>query len=230
MKYALIGTGKTGGAVLSRLPKNDIVAICDINNPPTHENLSKADVIIVYVPGNVMSEVLPLLLEVKKPTVIGTTGFGWPKDLDAQLKAANVPWIIASNFSIGLNVMHYFARQIQDTFNKILPGKMQLGMFEKHHTSKLDAPSGTSIYLAKSLKFPIEEISVAREGDAKGTHTIYFNLPYDGISITHEAVDRAAFAEGTLIACDRVRDLAPGLHSFEELTTSMIRESIGNGQ
>ncbi|MDD3288895.1 MAG: dihydrodipicolinate reductase C-terminal domain-containing protein [Alphaproteobacteria bacterium] len=226
MKYAIIGTGKTGGKVLDMLPKKDVVIACDINTEPTLENTKDADVVIVFVPGNAMAGLFPLLLKMKKPMVIGTTGYTWPEDLDKTLKATGTPWIVSSNYSIGLNVMNYFARQIKTALNNLLPEKVSLGIFEKHHTSKLDSPSGTALFLARSMGFPAKDIEAVREGDAKGTHTIFFHLPYDEISITHEAHDRNAFAEGVIMACDKVGKLPAGLHSFESLANQLIENSM----
>ena len=107
---------------------------------------------------------------------------------------------------------------------KLKPSQVTLGMAEKHHVHKLDAPSGTALYLAQSLGFPANDIAVTREGDAKGTHTISFTLPHDQLSITHEAHDRAAFAEGVLLASQQIRALPAGLHFFETLMDDRIKD------
>ena len=226
MKYAVIGTGKTGQAVLDMLPKQDVVAVCNSRNPVTLEILHKCDTGIVFVAGKSFGDILPLLLESKIPLVIGTTGYAWPENLDAELRAANTPWIIGQSFSLGLNVMRYFAEQIQQSLDALVPQQIQMGMSETHHIHKLDAPSGTALYLAKALHFPREKIDSIREGDVKGTHTISFNLQNDRILLTHEAIDRAAFAEGVIQSCEYIKNLSAGLHFCEQLMDVRIRKAV----
>ena len=226
MKYAVIGTGKTGQAVLDLLPAEDVIAVCNSRNPATLEKLKGADVGVVFVPGPAMDGLMPLLFESQIPWIIGTTGYPWPQDLDAKLKAAGVAWVLGQNYSFGLNVMRYFSERIQKTLEAVKPGVARLGMVEKHHIHKLDAPSGTGIYIANALSFPPEKIESIREGDAKGTHTVTFDLPYDRVSITHEASDRKAFGEGVVLACGQAPALAPGLHHFEKLTDILIETKL----
>jgi len=63
MKTAVIGTGKTGGAVADLLGENAIRF--DKDNPPKVKALKEADIAIVFVPGSAASEILELLLEAK---------------------------------------------------------------------------------------------------------------------------------------------------------------------
>ena len=226
MKYAVIGTGKTGQAVLDALPPADVVAVCNSRNPVTAEKLKHADVGIVFVPGKGMPDMLPLLLESRKPMVVGTTGYDWPVDLDKQLKALNVSWVIGQNFSLGLNVMRYYAQRIKQTLNALRPDKLQLRLTEAHHIHKLDAPSGTALYIGQALDFPPKEIVSIREGDVKGTHSVFFDWPQDRITLTHEALDRGAFAEGVVQACAQTPALAAGLHNFENLADTLIENSL----
>jgi 4-hydroxy-tetrahydrodipicolinate reductase len=225
MKYAVIGTGKTGNAVLKLLPEKDIVAVCNTRNPVTLDKLRGVDVGVVFVPGVALDQVLPVLLASKMPMVVGTTGYPWPEDFDQTLKNLNVPWIIGQNFSLGLNVMRYYARRIMQSLEALKPGQMKLGITEKHHIHKLDAPSGTALYIAQSLGFPPNDIASIREGDAKGTHSVSFDWPHDRITLSHEALDRIAFAEGVLLACGHISRLTPGLHCFEKLADDRIEES-----
>jgi len=222
MKYAVMGSGKTGQAVIDMLPKEDIIAICNTKNPVTKEKLVGADVGIVFIPGKAMDELMPIMMEIDMPLVIGTTGYDWPQDLDAHLKSKGKTWVLGQNFSIGLNVMRYYSERLKRSLEALIPEKVNTGIVEIHHVHKLDAPSGTSIYIAESLNFPKADIKSLREGDAKGTHTVSFTLPYDSVSITHEAQSRAAFAEGVVMACARICELPSGLHRFEKLADSLI--------
>ena len=72
MKIALLGKGKTGSKILEL---NSEVTAFDRSNIPTFEKLINFDVIISFLPGEVFSELIPVLLETKKPVVTGSTGF-----------------------------------------------------------------------------------------------------------------------------------------------------------
>jgi len=61
-----------------------------------------------------------------------------------------------------------------------------------------------------------------REGDAKGTHSVSFDWPHDRLILTNETLDRAAYAEGVILACSYALRLPPGLHYFENLADGII--------
>lgn len=226
MKYAVIGTGKTGHTIIDLLPKTDIVAVCNSKNPATKEKVKGADVGIVFVPGNVMGGMLPVLLDLGIPLVIGTTGFEWPKTLDQQLKAKNTAWILGRNFSISLNVMRYYAERIKKSLLSLNPKETKLSISETHHIHKIDAPSGTAIYIANALGVPQEQIESIREGDAKGLHTVTFDWPGDRILLTHEALDRKPFGEGAILAATHIKNMRSGLHDFEKLADTLIENGL----
>lgn len=225
MKYAVIGTGKTGGVVLESLPAEDVVAVFNEESPVTEPKLKKADVGIVFVPGNSMHYLMPLLLDSGVPMIVGSTGYEWPTDLDAQLKQRNTAWIIGMNFSIGLNVMRHFAERIKKAMNALRPGDLQMGLTETHHIHKVDAPSGTAIYLAKTLDFPKKDIKAIREGEVIGIHTVNYDWPNDRVLLTHEAFNRTIYAEGVKLSCERIKGLPPGLHTFEGLADTIIQKA-----
>src|SRR5438270_2304170 len=104
MKIALLGTGRTGGKVIESLDDQDVIGF-DESNPPTLEALKQNDVAIVFLPGPVFVKYIDLLIESGLPVANGSTGFEWPEDVDARLKAKQTAWITASNFSLGMNLV-----------------------------------------------------------------------------------------------------------------------------
>ncbi|GAG61647.1 unnamed protein product, partial [marine sediment metagenome] len=105
MKIAVIGIGKTGSEVIKLLPKSQLSGAYDIDNPPTVAALKKADVAIVFVPGNAVAEILPIVMQAGILAVWGSTGFAWPKDLNEQLQKQQTKWIIAANFSLSMHLI-----------------------------------------------------------------------------------------------------------------------------
>lgn len=223
MKVAVIGSGKTGGHVFNLVSKTDVVGPFGRSNPPSPEKLAAADVGIIFVPGDAFLEMIPALLESKKPMVIGATGMEWPAGLDAELKKRGLAWVHATNFSLGVQLF----RQLLKTVNKLqksLPS-FTAELMDIHHTKKLDAPSGTAKSLAKWSDFPVH-IEAKREGDVVGFHEMTLAFPQETIKISHNAHDRALFAQGALDVAKLwiKKPLGDGLHPLENLMDHLEKQ------
>src|SRR4051812_25878017 len=120
MKIALLGKGKTGSKVLEISPYP--VTVFDTQNPPSFEKLQGHDVIISFLPGDAFGSLLPLLVETRIPVITGSTGFKWPQHFDETLKAKNLSWIYASNFSLGVAVMKQMLMKLSQA-QDLFPGK-----------------------------------------------------------------------------------------------------------
>lgn len=219
MKLALIGKGKTGGKVLDIIPDDIQVEVFDRTNHPTYEKLVKCDVILSFLPGEAFAELIPTLLETKKPVVTGSTGFKWPENFSETLRAKNVTWIYATNFSLGVVVL----KQLIERLNMVshLFSEKSLFIHEVHHTKKLDAPSGTALSMKEWLQ-GVCEITSAREGDVVGLHTLTLETPSEIIRLEHEAKNRTLFAEGALWATKMINKVEPGLHSFQKVVENHL--------
>lgn len=212
MKIALFGNGKTGSFVAGS--GAEIIGPFTRARQATIEELRSADVAVLFVPGQALDSLLPLLLEAKIPVVSGATGRPLTESEQELIAARGIPWIQASNFSLGMNLAFELARRIQ-AFTPARE-KGSLGITEVHHTKKLDSPSGTALSLQQALgrKVPIESI---REGDVVGVHELQLRLPGEILSVAHQATDRRVFAEGALWAARLAPGLRPGVHRFEDL-------------
>jgi 4-hydroxy-tetrahydrodipicolinate reductase len=224
MKIAVIGKGKTGGHLLPLIPSADCIGPFGKSNPPSPENLAAADVGVVFVPGEAFLEMIPALMASGKPMVIGATGMEWPKELDAELKKRDLAWVHATNFSLGVQLF----RQMIKTTNRMrasLPS-FQATLLDIHHTRKLDAPSGTAKSLAAWCDFPVD-ISARREGDVVGFHELTLTFPQETVKISHDAHDRALFAQGALdIAKLWInKPLGDGLHPLENLMDHLEKKA-----
>lgn len=219
MKLALIGKGKTGGKVLDLIAGEIEVTIFDRTNRPTYEKLLSCDVILSFLPGDAFLELIPVLLETKKPVVTGSTGFQWPENFSRTLQEKNLTWIFATNFSIGVVVL----KQLIERLNKVshLFSEKSLSIHEVHHTKKLDAPSGTALSMKEWLKGDCV-VTSAREGDVVGLHTLTLETPSEIIRLEHEAKNRTLFAEGALWATKMIKNTEPGLHSFQKVVENHL--------
>jgi len=215
MKIALLGKGKTGGKVLELLVSGNIPhTIFDSKNQPTLENLKGHDVVISFLSGEVFKEYMPLLLNSTLPVVTGSTGMEWPSDFDQKLKDKNAKWIYATNFSLGMNIVHQMILIMKEA-DSIIKGA-HFSMNEIHHTKKLDAPSGTALSWKKWLGHEVD-ITSERIGDVIGIHELRLSTPTEEITLKHTALDRKIFAEGAMFAAEKIKTLNPGLHQFQDV-------------
>ena len=220
MKIALLGKGKTGGKVLELLVSSNIPhTVFDSSHHPTLKSLAGHDVIISFLSGEVFSTYLPLLLDSKIPVVTGSTGMEWPHDFDKKCIQAHTKWIYATNFSLGMNIVHQMILILKGA-DKILKD-FKFSMNEIHHTKKLDAPSGTALSWKNWLAHEVP-ITSERIGDVVGIHELKLTTSTEEITLKHEAIDRKIFAEGALYAATIISTLPPGLHLFQNVVQKKL--------
>jgi 4-hydroxy-tetrahydrodipicolinate reductase len=220
MKIALLGKGKTGGKVLELMQAGKIPhVVFDSKNIPTIDRLKECDIVISFLSGEVFSEYIPLLLETKLPVVTGSTGMSWPLDFDQKLKNQNTTWIYATNFSLGMNIVHQMILILKEA-DKIL-SDFSFSMHEVHHTKKLDAPSGTALSWKNWLDQDCK-ITSERTGDVVGIHELKLKTATEEITLKHDALDRKIFAEGALFAAKKIKTLPAGLHLFQDVVQAEL--------
>jgi 4-hydroxy-tetrahydrodipicolinate reductase len=160
--------------------------------------------------------------------VVGTTGLT-PADLDELRKLADVSeanCVVAPNFALGAALLMRFAAEAARYLDAA-------EVIELHHDGKADAPSGTAIATARAISAARSgawsapestgEFAGARGADVEGVRVhavrlpgllahqeVLFGGPGQVLSIRHDAMDRAAFMPGVLIAIRAVAD-RPGL-------------------
>lgn len=229
MKIALLGKGKTGGKVQElMLEKNIPHTIFDSTNIPTIAGLRGHDVIISFLPGEAFKSYISLLLETKIPVVCGSTGMTWPQNFDKDLKASSVKWIYATNFSLGMNLVHQMILIMKEA-SKIFD-EYKFSLHEIHHTRKLDSPSGTALSWKEWAGYDVE-ITSERIGDVIGIHELTLTTPDEEITLKHNALDRKIFARGALYAADKIlkdNTLAPGLHLFQDIVQNELTKKQGS--
>lgn len=224
MKISVIGTGKTGSKVVEMLGENLAYAF-DENNPPTLEKLKDSDVVIIFIPGDAVAEILEVVLESGVPAAWGSTGFDWPDNLDEKVKTARTRWLLANNFSLGMNIIRHAIKKISEG-SKILDNP-KFKIHELHHIHKKDAPSGTALSWKEWLNKEVK-VTSAREGDINGIHELTVTTAREEITLKHDALDRSIFAEGAIWAAEQLvknQQLSNGVHTFGELFDLVTNEN-----
>ena len=223
MKIALHGYGKMGHAVerVAKEAGHDVVAIFDVRQ--SADSVHGADVMIDFSHANGVDHAVDLCCDHGIALVIGTTG--WHDRLDAvrrRIEEAAIGAVYASNFSPGANVMFALARRAGELFARF--PQYAAGMEERHHSQKKDAPSGTALAIATSVREGSDgklepPIVASRVGTEFGLHTLFFDSPDDLVEISHRARSRDGFARGAVLAAELVRG-RKGLIRFDELVMS----------
>ncbi len=222
MKISVIGTGKTGGKVVEMLG-DKLGEAFDETNPPTTEKLRASDAVIVFVPGDAVEQILPVVLRSGVPAAWGSTGYEWPDDLNEQVRQAETRWVLANNFSLGMNIIRK-AIQVLSKGSEILKGP-EFEIHEVHHVHKKDAPSGTALSWKEWLNKEVK-VTSSREGDVKGIHELRVRTGNELIELRHEALDRALFAEGAIWAAEQLVTndrLEQGVHTFGALFDELMK-------
>jgi 4-hydroxy-tetrahydrodipicolinate reductase len=221
VRVSLIGAaGRMGKTVLDLAaadPKIDIVAQCDLGDP-IEAAMKNCDVVIDFSHADAIDEICRAASQHRKSLVIGTTGHSQEQRRTIEKTAESLPVVLASNFSVGVNVLFWLTRKAAE----LLGQDFSPEIIETHHKMKKDAPSGTAKTLAEVLKaaqknenqIPIQSI---REGEVVGEHTVIFSGPSERLEVTHRAANREIFARGALRATKWIMGRPAGLYSMQDV-------------
>lgn len=226
MKIALVGYGKMGRMIERSATErgHTVVARFNTNNNLngqglTAESLAGIDAAIEFSTPEIALQNIRRLVELRVPTVVGTTG--WYEQFDevkqlVQLNNAALVW--GANFSIGVNLFFKIVRDAAALFARY--GEYDPFLIESHHKFKKDAPSGTALMLARLMRESYGErtpdaVSL-RAGHIPGTHQAGFDSEADTITLTHTARNRVGFAAGAVLAAELMHN-KQGIYEFSEL-------------
>jgi 4-hydroxy-tetrahydrodipicolinate reductase len=170
------------------------------------------------------------------PILIGVTGFDAASRESLLQAAGSIPVLIAPNTSVGVGVV---AQLVSMAASRLGPA-YDVEIFEAHHHSKRDAPSGTALALgeavARARAVLLNEVatfnragqnaprtpgsigfSSLRAGDIVGEHTVTFAAAGERVEITHRATDRITFARGALRAAEWLAGQPAGLYDMQNV-------------
>lgn len=254
MKVVLAGvTGRMGQAILRQLDDDVAFVLAAAVERPGHlacgsrvgqrvqvvvaddvqTAVRQGEVIVDFSHPALTMALIAEAQSVRRPMVIGTTGFT-PEDYEEIQRAArDIPVVLSPNMSVGVNVL----LQLIDTATRALGDAYDAEILEIHHRHKQDAPSGTAIRMGEAiadarataleqvcrlsrsgitLSRRVGEIGIQslRAGDVVGEHTVTFAGPGERIELTHRAHSRDNFARGALLAARWVVEQKPGLYDM----------------
>ena len=208
MNLLILGCGKTGSLVaeVARERRHHVRTLDVDENADacalTSAFLAPFDVAIDFTAPSAVVANAEACIRARKNIVVGTTGwYDQLPRLRELVLSANTGFLYGSNFSIGVNLFF----EIAATAGAALKYDYSGQIFERHHVTKKDAPSGTAVTLQKIVHESggqdVEIVSF-REGDAVGMHEITFDSPNDRIYLCHDAKSRRGFADGAVRAAE----------------------------
>jgi 4-hydroxy-tetrahydrodipicolinate reductase len=226
MKLAIVGYGKMGRMIerVAETRGHEVVARFDIDNNPggsglNADSLKDVQAAIEFSTPETVLENIKRLAALRIPTVVGTTG--WSSRLDevrALVTQSESALVYGANFSIGVNLFYRLVREASALFSQYR--SYDPFLIEAHHKFKQDAPSGTALVIARLMQESYGEktpdaVSL-RAGHIPGTHEIGFDSEADTITLQHTARSRAGFAEGAVLAAEKIAG-RKGVYEFPEL-------------
>lgn len=240
IRVAVSGAGgKLAGPIISGIADAGDLQLAALYNPNrAGEEMSgvtvtdvasdvDADVVVETAHPDVVFDNLEAWRISGAAVVVGTSGFTPDRlDLLRSVWGADTPCLVVPNFSIGAVLMMRFARDAASHFEAV-------EIVERHHATKPDAPSGTSLATAMgvgeagggSVEGSEELVPGARGAAVAGVRVHALRLPGliaqqevalsnpgEVLSIEHLSTSYESFASGALLAVRRVGDLPGGVH------------------
>jgi len=207
--------GKTIRELAENDPDVQIAMQCDLGDS-IERAMKDCEVAIDFSQADSIDEICSAASQYRISLVIGTTGHSQQQRKSIEETAQSVPIVLASNFSVGVNVLFWLTQKAAE----LLGSDFNPEIVETHHKMKKDAPSGTAKTLAEILKamrnseIPVQSI---REGNVVGEHTVMFVGPGESLELSHRAANRGIFALGALRAAKWIVDKPPRLYSMQDV-------------
>lgn len=222
LKIAVAGShGRMGSRIIALAEKEkeiDVVSKFDIGCQAEPE-ITKCDILIEFTTPQATVRHVRIAEKLKKGVVIGTTGLSKEENESIRKASVNIPILMSSNMSVGVNLIFKLCRDAAGALSK----DYKIFIREVHHTHKKDSPSGTAKTLAeivaKSRGVDAAEIQIEaiREGEVVGDHKVVFDSGDETIEISHSAMTRDTFAAGAVKAAKFLAEKKSGLYNMQDV-------------
>ena len=248
IKVIMHGCNGKMGHTISKLitddPRCELVAGIDLDTTqhfdyPVFTSLEhcaiEADVVIDFSVAPAVIPMLTAAIAKNIGVVVCTTGLN-DEQIDFVHKAANdIPILFSANMSLGINLM---ANLVQKATQVLTNANFDIEIIEKHHNQKLDAPSGTALYIADAINEVLEEkytytydrsservkrpkkeigIHALRGGTIVGEHQVIFAGDDEVFEINHIAQSKSIFGVGAVNAAKYLSGQSKGLYSMSDV-------------
>lgn len=137
--------------------------------------------------------------------------------------STKAPILYSPNITLGINWLIVASKILKS----IVP-QADIEIVEEHFKNKKGI-SGTALKIAQHLDLDVDtHVNSIRVGGVVGKHEIIFGLPSQTIRLTHESIDRAAFARGAIIGAKWIVHQTVGMFSMEDVLEDKFKKTIMN--
>ncbi|MDE7018036.1 MAG: 4-hydroxy-tetrahydrodipicolinate reductase [Lachnospiraceae bacterium] len=209
------------------------------NGYPVFTDITKcdigADVVIDFSTAAAVDALLAYCADKKLPCVLCSTGLS--DEQLAKVKEASVKTAVlkSANMSLGINIL---LKLLKEAAAALAPAGFDIEIVEKHHNQKVDAPSGTALALADSIKEELDDayayvydrsskrekrsqkeigISAVRGGTIVGDHDVIFAGTDEVVTFSHRAYSRAVFGKGAIQAAKFLAGKPAGMYDMSDV-------------
>lgn len=230
--------------IVSRDPEIGIVAGVDAFGSryadfPVYASLEdcqeEADVIIDFSTASAVDGLLSYAVLRAIPAVVCTTGLTEAQTAGLQAASEKVAVLKSANMSLGINLLQNL---LAEAAPRLAAAGFDIEIVEKHHKTKIDAPSGTALALADCIndslgsdyayaydrstrmqKRPVKEIGISavRGGTIVGDHDVIFAGEDEVITFSHRAYSRAVFGKGAVEAAKFIAGKQAGFYTMHDV-------------
>ncbi|MBS3962397.1 MAG: 4-hydroxy-tetrahydrodipicolinate reductase [Sandarakinorhabdus sp.] len=196
----------------------------------------KADVLIDFTSPAALEENLRAALDGGAAILVGTTGLAPEHHAAIDNAAKSIAVLQAANTSLGVTVLAAMVEQA----SRALDTTWDIEIVELHHRHKVDAPSGTALFLAEAAArgrgLPLSELrlpphdaqsgvrraggiglAALRGGSVAGDHKVILAGDGERIELGHVAEGRDIFARGAVKAARWLAGLDPGRYTMADM-------------
>ena len=238
--------GRMGKAVAAYAEEAGENVVCGVDvapmsaNYPLYPRLDEvteaADVFLDFACAEGIGERLDFAAARGLPIVIGTTGLSFDDEESVRACARSVPVFRAGNLSLGVGLMCELVKRTAAVLQDF-----DIEIIERHHRDKRDAPSGTALMLAESVRTvrrpeyvfgrrgncgprARNEIGIhaVRGGTLAGEHEVLFAGEDETFTRSHSARSRKIFAAGAIRAARWLVTKEPGLYGMPDLVADIF--------
>lgn len=227
MQIILVGINGKMGQILNNIANKNghkIIAGIDVKNSGkniyTNFNLPQkilknSDIVVDFARSEALEEEIEFCKNNNLKLIICSTGHS-KKQLNLIKNASKkIPIFLAPNTSLGVAII---SKILND--NLRLLKQYDISIIEKHHSQKVDSPSGTAKAFLKDLKPLNKKIDCVslRHGTVFGEHQILLFGQGEQIEIKHVAQSRELFALGTLRIVEFMKNIChAGLYTMQDI-------------
>ena len=198
--------------------------------------IEQADALVDFSAPAALFDTLDHCVRLGKAIIIGTTGLEERHFTVIYEAAKQIPVLQTGNTSLGVNMLAALVREAAAR----LGDDWDIEIVEMHHRHKVDAPSGTALFLGEAaaagrgidLASSSERGRVGhtgarakgsigfaslRGGSVAGDHQVIFASDEERIELGHRAENRMIFARGAVKAALWLKDQPAGRYTMGDM-------------